>query len=120
MQQSSTGEPDETRENAGPDPAEVIGTDLFERLKQRHADVPDELIAEQVSNVTEGIGLLGNDPALIETATEALEANLNRLGAALRAGAGLAGDPEAATEPTAEPATDGPDDDAPAAADSVR
>lgn len=98
MKQSSSGEPDQTRENAGQDQAELYGTELFGRLKETHTDVPDDLIAEQVGYIAEGLGLLGYDPELVETAEEALDANLNRLGEALREGA-----EPAAAEPDTPP-----------------
>lgn len=113
MKQSSSSEPDETCHNARPDQAEIYETELFGRLKETHTDVPDELIADQVGYIAEGLGLLGHDPELVDTAEEALDSNLNRLGTALREGAGLAAD----AEPGTAPPDTGADDDA--AADRI-
>lgn len=61
--------------------------DRLERAKERHQDLPEDLVAAQVAKVEDAVHLLGDDPELSEVAEAAIESNLERVKDALRSGA---------------------------------
>lgn len=75
------------------------GRDRLERAKERHQDLPEDLVAEQVAKVEDAVHLLGDDPELSEVAEAAIESNLERVEDALHGGADhVDEDDEAAAE----------------------
>lgn len=63
------------------------GRDRLERAKERHQDLPEDLVAAQVAKVEDAVHLLGDDPELGEVADAAIESNLERVKDALESGA---------------------------------
>lgn len=63
------------------------GRDRLERAKERHQDLPEDLVAAQVAKVEDAVHLLGDDPELSEVAEAAIESNLERVEDALHSGA---------------------------------
>ena len=63
------------------------GHDRLERAKERHQELPEDLVAAQVAKVEDAVHLLGDDPELGEVAEAAIESNLERVKDALRSGA---------------------------------
>lgn len=63
------------------------GRDRLERAKDRHHDVPEDLVEVQVAKVEDAVHLLGDDPELDDVAEAAIESNLDRVEDALRGGA---------------------------------
>lgn len=63
------------------------GRDRLERAKERHQDLPEDLVEAQVAKVEDAVHLLGDDPELSEVAEAAIESNLERVKDALQSGA---------------------------------
>lgn len=63
------------------------GRERLERAKERHHDVPEDLVEVQVAKVEDAVHLLGDDPELDAVAEVAIESNLQRVEHALRSGA---------------------------------
>ena len=63
------------------------GRERLERAKERHHDVPEDLVEVQVAKVEDAVHLLGDDPELDDVADVAIESNLDRVENALRSGA---------------------------------
>jgi hypothetical protein len=69
------------------------GRERLERAKERHQDLPEDLVAAQVAKVEDAVHLLGDDPELAEAADAAIESNLERVKDALESGADHVIDP---------------------------
>ena len=65
----------------------VNGRDRLDRAKERHQDMPQDLVEAQVAKVEDAVHLLGDDPELGEVAEAAIESNLERVEGALKSGA---------------------------------
>ena len=63
------------------------GHDRLERAKERHQELPEDLVAAQVAKVEDAVHLLGDDPELSDVAEAAIESNLERVKDALQSGA---------------------------------
>lgn len=63
------------------------GRDRLERAKERHQDLPEDLVEAQVAKVEDAVHLLGDDPELGDVAEAAIESNLERVKDALESGA---------------------------------
>jgi len=63
------------------------GRERLDRARERHQDLPEDLVAAQVAKVEDAVHLLGDDPELGEVADAAIESNLERVKDALQSGA---------------------------------
>ena len=76
------------------------GRDRLDRARERHQDLPEDLVAAQVAKVEDAVHLLGDDPELGDVADAAIESNLERVKDALESGADhVVEDEEIAEEP---------------------
>lgn len=75
------------------------GRGRLERARERHQDLPEDLVAAQVAKVEDAVHLLGDDPELGEAADAAIESNLERVKNALDSGADHVVEDEPAEEP---------------------
>lgn len=54
----------------------------YARIAGRHDDVPDDVIADQIAKVDQGVQLLGGDQELAEIAEDAIDHNLDEFASA--------------------------------------